>query len=36
MIACNSPDCPIEWLHFEGVGLVDAPSEKWLCTECAV
>ena len=36
MIACDNPDCPIEWLHFECTGLVDVPSGKWLCTECAV
>ena len=36
MIACDNPGCPIEWFHFERVGLVDAPSGKWLCTECAV
>ena len=32
-IACDNPDCPIEWFHFEYVRLVDAPSGKWLCTE---
>ena len=36
MIACDNPGCSIEWFHFECVGLVDAPSGKWLCTECAV
>ena len=36
MIACDNPGCPIEWFHLEHVGLVDAPSGKWLCTECAV
>ena len=36
MIACDNPGCPIEWFLFECVGLVDAPSGKWLCTECAV
>ena len=36
VIACDNPGCPIEWFHFECVGLVDAPSGKWLCTECAV
>ena len=35
-IACDNPDCPIEWFHFEYVGLVDVPSGKWLCTERAV
>ena len=36
MIACDNPGCPIEWFHFECVGLVDAPSGKWLYTKCAV
>ena len=36
MIACDNPGCPIECFHFEHVGLVDVPSGKWLCTECAV
>ena len=26
MIACDNPGCPIEWFHFQCVGLVDAPS----------
>ena len=34
--ACDNPGCPIEWFHFECVGPVDAPSGKWLCTECTV
>lgn len=36
MTACGNPGCPIGWFHFECVGLVDAPSGKWFCTECAV
>ena len=36
MIACDNPASPIEWFHFECVGLVDAPSEKRLYTKCAV
>ena len=38
MTACDNPGCPIyiEWFLFERVGFVDAPSGKWLCTECAV
>ena len=30
MIACDNPGCPIEWFHFECMGLVDAPSRKRL------
>ena len=33
VIACDNPDCHIECFHFECVGLVDAPSGKWLCTQ---
>ena len=36
MIARDNPGYPIEWFHFECMGLVDAPSGKQLCTECAV
>ena len=37
MIACDNRSWfPIEWSHFQCVGLVDAPSGKCLCTECAV
>ena len=36
MASCDNPGCPIEWFHFQCVGLVDAPSGKWLCTECTV
>ena len=36
IIACDIPGCPIEWFHFECVGLVDAPNKKRRCLECAV
>ena len=36
MIVCDNPGYPIEWFHFECVGLVDTPSGKRLYTECAV
>ena len=36
VITCDNPGCPIEWFHFECMGLVDAPSRKRLYTECAV
>lgn len=36
MIACEHPDCPIEWFHFECVGLTPEtrPKGKWYCKEC--
>ena len=40
MIACDNPDCAIEWFHFECVGidlgmdLATRPKGKWYCKEC--
>lgn len=34
MIACDSQECPIEWFHFECVGIVMPPVGKWYCPEC--
>lgn len=36
MIACEHPECPIEWFHFECVGLTpeNRPKGKWYCEEC--
>ncbi len=36
MIACDNPDCAIEWFHFGCVGLsLDSrPKGKWFCKEC--
>mmetsp|Transcript_29775 Transcript_29775/g.41115 ORF Transcript_29775/g.41115 Transcript_29775/m.41115 type:complete len:251 (+) Transcript_29775:208-960(+) len=34
MVGCDNPDCPIEWFHFECVGLTASPKGKWLCSEC--
>lgn len=35
MVACDNPDCPREWFHFECVGLTQAPKGKWYCPDCA-
>ncbi len=37
MVACDNPDCAIEWFHYACVGLApDAPApEQWFCWECA-
>lgn len=35
MIGCEGKNCPIEWFHFECVGLTKAPEGTWLCTDCA-
>lgn len=34
MIACDADDCPIEWFHFECVGIKYAPQDKWFCPQC--
>jgi len=36
MIACENDECPIEWFHFECVGLTpeNRPKGKWYCDEC--
>lgn len=35
MIACDSPNCKIEWFHYDCVGLKDTPRGKWYCSNCA-
>jgi hypothetical protein len=35
MIICDAPDCCIEWFHFECVGIMVPPEEKWYCPECS-
>jgi hypothetical protein len=36
MIACDNDDCPIEWFHYECVGLKDTQKVpiSWLCPKC--
>jgi hypothetical protein len=36
MIACDSSDCRLKWIHFACAGLEDPPpaDEKWFCKEC--
>ncbi|GMH35107.1 hypothetical protein BSKO_02975 [Bryopsis sp. KO-2023] len=34
MVGCDGVDCPIEWFHFECVGLKEKPKGKWYCPEC--
>ncbi|XP_030534040.1 PHD finger protein ING1 isoform X1 [Rhodamnia argentea] len=35
MVACDNPDCKIEWFHYGCVGLKDVPKGKWYCSDCA-
>ena len=35
MIACENPDCTIEWFHFTCVGILsENPPEDWYCPTC--
>ncbi|KAE8685590.1 PHD finger protein ING1 [Hibiscus syriacus] len=35
MVACDNPNCKIEWFHFGCVGLREQPRGKWYCSDCA-
>ncbi|KAG2403250.1 PHD finger protein [Vigna angularis] len=35
MVACDNPNCKIEWFHFGCVGLKEQPKGKWYCSNCA-
>lgn len=34
MIACENPECPIEWFHLPCVQLLKAPKASWYCQDC--
>ena len=38
MVACDSPNCKIEWYHFPCIGLTKKPDSNvanlWYCPEC--
>ena len=34
MIACDNPNCKIEWFHYSCVGLTSAPKGNWYCPDC--
>ncbi|KAK9068731.1 hypothetical protein SSX86_012846 [Deinandra increscens subsp. villosa] len=34
MVACDNPDCKIEWFHYGCVGLKEQPKGKWYCSDC--
>lgn len=34
MVACDNPQCPIEWFHFACVKLDEEPKGKWFCEKC--
>jgi hypothetical protein len=35
MIGCDNDECPIEWFHFQCVGLTSKPKGKWYCPQCS-
>nr|XP_043610602.1 PHD finger protein ING1 isoform X2 [Erigeron canadensis] len=35
MVACDNPECKIEWFHYGCVGLKEQPKGKWYCTDCS-
>lgn len=35
MIACDNPECPVEWFHLPCVHLIKVPKAKWFCLECS-
>ena len=34
MIACDGPECLIEWFHFSCVKVESAPEGDWFCSQC--
>lgn len=34
MIACDNPQCPVQWFHFACVGITREPTGHWYCDEC--
>ena len=34
MIACDSPQCSVEWFHYKCVGVTRKPKGKWYCPIC--
>ena len=35
MVACDNEKCPIEWFHWNCVGLSAEPKGRWLCPNCS-
>lgn len=34
MVACDNPNCPHEWFHWNCVGLKSEPEGRWFCPAC--
>ena len=35
-VCCDSPNCGVEWFHFQCVGLDASPEGEWLCPICSM
>jgi len=35
MVACDNPDCLLEWFHYACVDITAPPKGKWYCPRCA-
>ncbi len=36
MIACDNPDCKIEWFHLDCLKIKSVPKGKWYCPSCRI
>ena len=34
MVACDNPQCIVEWFHYRCVGITRKPKGKWYCPSC--
>ena len=34
-IACDSESCPVQWYHWECVGVTEEPVGDWICPRCS-
>jgi inhibitor of growth protein 3 len=35
MVACDNDNCPMEWFHWNCVGLKSEPKGQWICPPCS-
>lgn len=35
MVACDNPECMVEWFHYGCVGITAPPKGKWYCPTCS-
>ena len=34
MIACENPECIVEWYHYSCIGIKRKPKGSWFCPKC--